>query len=83
MEVALATSPPIRSSMRRSTPGIGEGDQFNLAACTTARRVKSALISKLCLQRRNALAQQLHDSLNFISREGLRDALRALLLVAS
>jgi hypothetical protein len=31
--------------MRRSTPGIGEGDQLKRAAWTTARRVKSALIS--------------------------------------
>src|SRR5271166_5802435 len=43
MEVARATSPPMRSSMRRSTPGMGEAFQSSVAACTAARRVKSAL----------------------------------------
>ena len=44
-EVARAISSPTRSSMRRSTPGIGEGTHGARAACTTARLVKSALIS--------------------------------------
>ena len=43
MEVARATSPPIRSSMRRSTPGMGEAFQSSAAACTAIRLVKSAL----------------------------------------
>src|SRR6185436_11175819 len=42
MLVARATSSPILSSMRRSTPGIGEAFQSSLAACTTARLLKSA-----------------------------------------
>src|SRR5712671_114395 len=45
MEVARATSPPMRSSMRRSTPAMGDGVQARLAAWTTARREKSALSS--------------------------------------
>src|SRR5580704_11462301 len=43
MEVARATSPPIRSSMRRSTPGMGEAFQSSAAACTATRLAKSAL----------------------------------------
>src|SRR5271169_4141222 len=43
MDVARATSSPIRSSMRRSTPEIGEGVQSSRAACTAARKAKSAL----------------------------------------
>src|SRR6185295_20004825 len=43
MLVARATSPPTRSSMRRSTPAIGDGVQARSAACTATRRVKSAL----------------------------------------
>src|SRR5262245_61188524 len=43
MEVARATSSPIRSSIRRSTPGIGEAVHSSAAAWTTARFVKSAL----------------------------------------
>src|SRR5271166_2974137 len=45
MEVAGATSPPTRSSMRRSTPGMGEGVQSSRPACTAARSEKSALSS--------------------------------------
>src|SRR5205807_1535022 len=39
----------MRSSMRRSTPGIGEGVQSSRAECTAARTPKSALrfISKV------------------------------------
>src|SRR5260370_15963442 len=49
MEVARAASAPMRSSMRRSTPGIGEGIQSSRAECTAARAPKSALrfISKV------------------------------------
>src|SRR5271170_4753891 len=43
MDVARAISSPMRSSMRRSTPEIGDGVQSSRAACTTARRAKSAL----------------------------------------
>jgi len=43
MLVARATSPPTRSSMRRSTPAIGDGVQARSAACTATRRLKSAL----------------------------------------
>jgi hypothetical protein len=43
MEVARATSSPILSSMRRSTPGMGEAFQSSVAACTATRFVKSAL----------------------------------------
>src|SRR5262245_6780924 len=35
----------MRSSMRRSTPAIGDGVQASSAACTATRRVKSALSS--------------------------------------
>src|SRR5579884_823972 len=48
MDVARATSSPMRSSMRRSTPGIGDGTQGSRAAWTATRREKSALISMLC-----------------------------------
>src|SRR6266853_2700370 len=45
IEVAPATSSPMRSNMRRSTLGIGEGVQSSRAACTAARAPKSALSS--------------------------------------
>ena len=53
MLVARATSSPILSSMRRSTPGIGEAFQSRLAACTTARLLKSAFrcIKARCVRR--------------------------------
>jgi hypothetical protein len=44
MDVARATSSPTRSSILRSTPGIGERTQANFPAWTEARLVKSALI---------------------------------------
>src|SRR3954469_23052543 len=42
MEVARATSSPMRSSIRRSTPAMGDGVQSSLAAWTAARWEKSA-----------------------------------------
>src|SRR5262245_10693952 len=44
MDVARATSSPTRSSILRSTPGIGERTQSDVPAWTEARLVKSALI---------------------------------------
>src|SRR6516162_4632211 len=44
MDVARATSSPTRSSILRSTPGIGERTQSDSPAWTEARLVKSALI---------------------------------------
>src|SRR5260370_6241257 len=43
MEVARATSSPMRSSIRRSTPGMGDGVQSSRAAWTAARALKSEL----------------------------------------
>src|ERR1700731_316065 len=45
MEVARATSPPIWSSIRRSTPMTGDAAQSSEAPCTDARSEKSALRS--------------------------------------
>src|SRR5262249_27170552 len=44
MDVARATSSPTRSSILRSTPGIGERTQSDSPAWTEARLLKSALI---------------------------------------
>ena len=46
MLVARATSSPIRSSMRLSTPGSGEADQITSAAWSTTRSEKSLLTFK-------------------------------------
>src|SRR5262249_47372197 len=59
MDVARATSSPTRSSILRSTPGIGERTQSDSPAWTEARLVKSALIRIIgCarLSRRSTLA---------------------------
>src|ERR1700735_4601509 len=40
----------MRSSMRRSTPAMGEGTQSRSAPCITARREKSALRSMTALR---------------------------------
>ena len=45
MEVARATSSPRRSSMRRSTPAVGDGVQDSSSAWAAARWVKSAFRS--------------------------------------
>ena len=45
MDVARATSSPMRSSIRRSTPAMGEATHGSRAAWTATRREKSALIS--------------------------------------
>ena len=49
MVVARATSSPIRSSMRRSTPFMGEGCHSIWSECITTGLEKSALISMLFL----------------------------------
>src|ERR1700741_3066994 len=54
MDVARAISSPTRSSILRSTPGIGDCTQSDVAAWTEARLVKSALIRMIdcaCLYR--------------------------------
>src|SRR5215467_3483059 len=43
IEVARPTSSPMRSSIRRSTPGMGDGVQSSRAAWTAARAPKSEL----------------------------------------
>jgi hypothetical protein len=43
MEVARAASSPMRSSIRRSTPGMGDAVQSSWAAWTAARAPKSEL----------------------------------------
>jgi hypothetical protein len=45
IDVARATSSPMRSNIRRWTSAIGEGTQARCAACTATRREKSALSS--------------------------------------
>src|SRR3954471_22385880 len=54
IEVARATSSPMRSSIRRSTPAIGEATHGSRAACTATRCEKSAFSSIDSLVRRSA-----------------------------
>src|SRR5271165_5064632 len=59
MDVARATSSPMRSSIRRSTPAIGEATQASRAAWTTTRCEKSALSSMAVSCRRLVSLQSL------------------------
>src|SRR5262245_6829217 len=63
MDVARATSSPTRSSILRSTPGIGDCTQSDVPAWTEARLVKSALIRMIgcaCLLTRGVERRGLH-----------------------